>query len=922
VRDLAPEARAFLVLCYALAMAAGAWLARGFPANLGTVDDWVRGLVLAILAASAQVFVVQRARTHYSDHLTPAPLFAAFLLLPAPLLAAVACVAFIPEWAWYGRKWFVQVFNIASWVIALAAGRFALIALTGHDQLRPLTHLPAGAIALSLAVVMSVQSGLLAVVLRLARGQSLEKTGLLAPRKLFVDVSLFCTGWAVAAAWLVDPLYGIAALLPLVLIFQALHVPNLREEASTDSKTGLANMRHFGQVFERELERARRSGHPLSLLVCDLDYLRNINNTFGHAVGDSVLLGVANILRQSIRIADLAGRFGGEEFCVLLVDTDQMGAIQAAERIRHLVEQTRFQTNRAERDVRATISIGVATCPDDGRNVEALMYEADLAVYKAKREGRNRIVAASRETRELAAEWARENLMPQTRVRTSPKNRIRRFIGEATRSAYVTGAPEAAAAREPSGDGSSTPRPGPNIGPFPISLSVLALIAAVFVASLVGFRAEAQPPDVGWSPPLTGLALFAALTVLSENISVDVFGRGKTSVTVMLVLAASFLYGPLGSLATVLTFAICTKIKSHGPPHRLLFNFGMALVAAEAGTVFFQTFSRGTVDEQPVEVVIFAAAGAGLVYYLVNHALLSIIRGLTEQRPPFQIWLHNYQWLWPHYIVLGGLAAVVALGYRYLGAFGLIALASPVAMMHVAIKQYVLRTAMYVSELERMTARLGDSYESTLRALTRALDTRDEETEVHSQRVRRYTELLARRLGVAEDELEDMSRGALLHDIGKIGVPDAILLKPTRLTEEELAMMRRHPVIGYSMIVHIPFLAKAAEIVLHHHEAFDGTGYPSGLAGDQIPLGARIFAVADTLDAMTSDRPYRRALPLATALAEIESCREKQFDPRVVDALLAIPVAELIAVGRGEHEVIGRWEGLFGGDARPRPVAV
>jgi diguanylate cyclase (GGDEF)-like protein len=769
---------------------------------------------------------------------------------------------------------------------------------------------------------MGVQTGLLAVVLRLARGQSLGKTGLLAPRKLFVDVSLFCTGWAVAAAWLVDPLYGIVALVPLVLIFQALHVPNLREEASTDSKTGLANMRHFGQVFERELERARRSGQPLSLLVCDLDFLRNINNTFGHPIGDAVLLGVANILRQSIRIADLAGRYGGEEFCVLLVDTDQAGAILAAERIRNSVEQMRFQTNRAEREVRATISIGVATCPNDGRNVEALIYEADLAVYKAKREGRNRVVAASRETRELAAEWARENLMPQTRVRTSPTNRIRRFIGEATRSAYVTGAPEVAVARDPSSDGASAPRPGLNVGPFPISLSVLALIAAVFVASLVGFRAEAQPPDVGWSPPLTGLALFAALTVLSENISVDVFGREKTSVMVMLVLAASFLYGPLGSLVTVLTFAVCTKIKSHGPPHRMLFNFGMALVSAEAGTVFFQTFSRGTVDAQPVEVLIFAAAGAGLVYYLVNHSLLSIVRGLTEQRPPFQIWLHNYQWLWPHYIVLGGLAVVVALSYRYLGAFGLIALALPVAMMHLAIKQYVARTAIYVSELERMTARLGDSYESTLRALTRALDTRDEETEVHSQRVRRYTELLARRLGVAEDELEDMSRGALLHDIGKIGVPDAILLKPTRLTEDELAMMRRHPVIGYSMIVHIPFLAKAAEIVLYHHEAYDGTGYPSGLVGDRIPLGARIFAVADTLDAITSDRPYRRALPFASALAEIQSCREKQFDPRVVDALLSIPVAELIAVGTGEHEVIGRWEGLFDSDARPRPVAV
>ena len=155
--------------------------------------------------------------------------------------------------------------------------------------------------------------------------------------------------------------------------------------------------------------------------------------------------------------------------------------------------------------------------------------------------------------------------------------------------------------------------------------------------------------------------------------------------------------------------------------------------------------------------------------------------------------------------------------------------------------------------------------------MSRALDTRDEETEEHSQRVKRYTGLIATQLGVPDDEREDMLRGALLHDIGKIGVPDAILLKPGRLTPDELAIMRKHPEIGYGMIAHIPFLTDAAQVVLHHHESYDGGGYPSGLAGATIPLGARIFAVADTFDAMTSDRPYRSALPVETAMQELES---------------------------------------------------
>jgi diguanylate cyclase (GGDEF)-like protein/putative nucleotidyltransferase with HDIG domain len=926
MRQLTLTARAFLTLCYLLALATAVWLSRGSPAGLGTVDDWIRSVVLAVLAGAAQVFVVQRARTHYSDHLTPVPLFAAFLLLPWLLLVAVAVLAFVPEWLWYHRKWFVQLFNIASWIIALGLGRLTLSALGGEVTLRSVTHLPAGPIIASLLVVLGAQTSLLATVLRLARGQWLRQTGLLNPGKLLVDISLLCAGWMLAAVWLIDPLYGIAALVPLVLMFQALHVPNLREEASTDSKTGLANMRHFGQVFERELERARRSGQPLSLLVGDLDYLRNINNTFGHATGDAVLVGVANILRQSIRIADLAGRFGGEEFCVLLVDTDTDadGALLAAERIRHAIEQTSFHAERDEREVRATMSIGIASCPLDGRTIESLMYQADLAVYKAKREGRNRVVAASRETRELAADWARENLVPHDRLRASaPSNPIRRFIGEITRSEYVSGAPEIVVGKDPAGPHVGQQRVPSVVGPLPVSLSVLALIGVVFVAGLVGFRAEATPLDLGWTPPLSGLILFTVLTVLAENIAVDVFGRGKTSVTVMLILGAGFLYGPLGSLATVLAFAACTRLKTNNPPHRMLFNFGMALLAAEASTVCFQTIAGGTVVGQSVEVLILAGAGAGFVYYATNHALVSLVRSLTEGRTPWQIWSEHYQWLWPHYVVLGALSAVVALGYRYLGGFGLIALASPVAMMHLAIKQYVSRTAVYVSELERVTARLGDSYESTLLALTRALDTRDDETAVHAQRVRRYAELLARRLGVSEADLEDLSRGALLHDIGKIGVPDAILLKPFRLTEEELTIMRRHPVIGYSMIVHIPFLTAAAEIVLHHHEAFDGSGYPSGLRGDQIPLAARIFSVADALDAMTSDRPYRRALPLLSALAEVQRCRGTQFDPRIVDALLAIPLPDLTAIGRGEHETTGRWEGLFGGGtARPRPVAV
>jgi putative nucleotidyltransferase with HDIG domain len=190
-----------------------------------------------------------------------------------------------------------------------------------------------------------------------------------------------------------------------------------------------------------------------------------------------------------------------------------------------------------------------------------------------------------------------------------------------------------------------------------------------------------------------------------------------------------------------------------------------------------------------------------------------------------------------------------------------------------------LRTTM--QDLER-------SYDITIEAMGDALDLRDQETEGHSKRVTAYTIELARGLGVASDELRTIARGAFLHDIGKIATPDAILLKPGRLSPDEMSIMREHCQRGYDMVRKIPFLRDAAEIVYAHQERFDGTGYPRGLRGEEIPLGARIFAIADTLDAMTSDRPYRKGTSFAEARAEILRCSGTQFDPAIVEAFLKI----------------------------------
>jgi cyclic di-GMP phosphodiesterase len=192
------------------------------------------------------------------------------------------------------------------------------------------------------------------------------------------------------------------------------------------------------------------------------------------------------------------------------------------------------------------------------------------------------------------------------------------------------------------------------------------------------------------------------------------------------------------------------------------------------------------------------------------------------------------------------------------------------------------------AQLQSAMKRIENTYDETLEALGAALDLRDTETEGHSRRVSRCCLEIAKAMGCTSEQLKQIARGSYLHDIGKIGIPDAILLKPGKLNEEETAVMQTHARVGYDLVSRIGFLAPAAEIVLTHQERYDGTGYPQGLVGHEIPLGSRIFAVADTLDAMTSDRPYRRALPLSSARAEIAREADRQFDPEVVSVFLSI----------------------------------
>ncbi len=208
---------------------------------------------------------------------------------------------------------------------------------------------------------------------------------------------------------------------------------------------------------------------------------------------------------------------------------------------------------------------------------------------------------------------------------------------------------------------------------------------------------------------------------------------------------------------------------------------------------------------------------------------------------------------------------------------------------------FIADTASVAINNQIKGVKLQESYFATMKSLALALDAKDRYTAGHSETVQRYSVQIARELGLSQEDIMTIERAGALHDIGKIGIPDSIITKPSRLTPEEFEKIKEHPAIGEQMILPIPFLNQARGIIRHHHERFDGDGYPDGIKGQEIELGARIMAVADTFDAMTSDRSYRKARSVEEAMAELDRCRNTQFDPTAVEAFERV-------IARGDHD--------------------
>ncbi|MBI2723778.1 MAG: HD domain-containing protein [Chloroflexi bacterium] len=429
----------------------------------------------------------------------------------------------------------------------------------------------------------------------------------------------------------------------------------------------------------------------------------------------------------------------------------------------------------------------------------------------------------------------------------------------------------------------------------------LAYILAIFAAGLLSiavFGPQLRTDDI-W-----GFLLLAVLTVGFGRTRIPLYGDTTVSIGMVGDFAIAFLFGPAGAVIVSPFAALGTDLLGGGAWYKRLFNIGCLTIVNVTTAVLIESLvARTGSGELPITAwLVPIALGAIVACYVTNASLVAVAVALATRTSILALFREKFEWLLPHYIVFGLLGLALAVAYAGLGFMGLAAFIAPPLMMRFVIKQYVDKTAQNVEELRRrnhelqkanrdilgMADQLRETYDGTLEALVSALDARDRETKGHSLRVAKYMMEIAYHMDVqpGTDEWVDMQRGGLLHDIGKIGVSDSILHKPGPLTEEEWVDMRRHPKIGHDMLREISFLSGASKIVMAHHERFDGMGYPRGLAADEIPLGARIFVLADTFDAMTSDRPYRAALSVEDSRQEIIRCSGTQFDPRCVQAFL------------------------------------
>lgn len=882
MNELSPKARIFVIGTILV----GSGLLIRYLLDLDIDKIWPT-LVMAGIASLALIFKVVGTtnRSHYNISFL---IYAAsFFLLGTSETIVVILISNLVEWIWHKYPWYIQSFNIGCYIITIHVTSL-VFNWTNPDKIL-FTWLGALTMLVAMITFTMVNHLMVGMIVWLARGESFKQSGVFDSLPLMIDFTLLSMGAGVALIWTLDPIAIVFVIIPLYLIYSTLRVPALERQTEIDQKTGVFNHQYFEKALESELSRANRFDHPLTVVMADLDLLRNINNTYGHLAGDEVLIGVANILKKHTREYDIVARFGGEEFSLLFPETTVDAGFEIVERIRKEIENEGFTVPTSVTPIKVTMSFGIAGRSRDAQTSKELIHNADTAVYHSKLRGRNRT--------HIYADQIYQGLFQPSIPVEHPVDLHHKPTSSHT--TLPSQDPQTGPQTLPIKPLVAKPDPNPAVNPRPVwQINLFILGIALAAASLL--LALDPPPQ---NLHLVSLFAFMGIVFLAEWFSVDIYVRNTSvSTSAAPILAGIILFGTHGAVLLSLAFAFAAFLKHRSPFSRFAFNFSNQLL----GTMICIAFIQGTgldFTTQNHLVQLTLTLLLGMILYFSTTFMVSAAMHLSLGNPLRQIWREHFSWLAAYYLVMGMIAYTLLFSYAYAGLIGTMIVAAPLALLRLSQKQYLDRTRAMVNELreknvilERSSSEISTLNEGLLKTLAEVVDLRDPFVLGHSQQVTLYAVQIAEKMGLDKDRIEIIRQASLLHDIGKLGIPEQILLKPARLTPQEYSIVKEHVTLGAEILEASPSLHELIPIVRHHHERYDGTGYPDKLKGESIPIEARIVAVADAIEAMASDRPYRRAMELDQILEELRNYNGTQFDPQVIQAFEEIAADEGISL--------------------------
>jgi diguanylate cyclase (GGDEF)-like protein len=666
---------------------------------------------------------------------------------------------------------------------------------------------------------------------------------------------------------------------------------SLEHQASTDALTGLYNHRTFHDRVRQELMRASAEHDTVALVMVDLDDFKKVNDVYGHGIGDQLLLQVAEVLRASVRPTDVVCRVGGEEFAIVIPSGDLVSALALAERL-----GTRFAELEADAVGGLTASTGIAVGPEHAANPRELVACAEAAMMTAKTRGDGLVVAFDETATERPTEAAARRddvrsiaylkmlqslsgklarLNDVERIGLTIADELRLLIDYHNCRVFV--------------------RDGDDLLP-------IAFRGALTTVD-PGTPAELLPTAVGRG--ITGRVAETGDSLLVGNAADCEFGEQIAGTA---TIEESLLAVPLKFGSRVSGVVVISKLgldQFDADDLRVLEVLaGHASVALENARLYD---AQRRAAESATALLEFGRDIAGAED--ISEVAARVVRGSAEilRSPLASLWLqdaetgdlvslascpepaeptksvpaaHLEQWRQrtePYVITAEDYAAIATPPDLTDGRFAIAQLLSGLAQQ----TKLALQRAVSYERLER-------TFLSTVEALANALEASDANVSSHARWITDLALRVGEELGLEPRALKRLELGALFHDIGKIGIPQAILAKPGPLTPDERAVVETHPVLGERILAPIEQLAQVGHIVRSCHERFDGAGYPDGLAGDQIPLEARIIFACDAYHAMTTDRPYREALDAEEARLRLIDSAGTQFDPDVVAAIVRV----------------------------------